>query len=224
MGTLPAVKSNETVHAVNSRADFVLGHPIEVRQSVTFDKAMFDDLLQENASLKVQVTNLNSKADLLRETVRVNDITIAELREENLLLKEAVAELKSNLTGALNEQQNAVIIIKLQISIQDLNHKDGLATQIHVKLRSSLNDMKNTHIGECRYLVDGDSADLTSYKKHILRLQIDKLNKEVTQKFGQLFDPELLPEIWHYLRTTVSSPPPRVSPLEEYNIETWWKV
>lgn len=217
----------ETVHARNSRTDFVLGHPIEVRQTITLDKAMYDELVQENFSLKAQVTNLNGNADLLRETVRVNDITIAELREENLLLKKAVAELKSNLrvmAGDLNEQQNTVKILKLQIAIQDLNCKDGLAAQINVKLRSSLNVMKNSRIGECHYLVDGDSADLTSYKKHILLLQIDKLNKEVTQTFGLLFDPGLLPEILLYLQTTVSSLPPKVTPLEKYNTDTWWKV
>ena len=165
--------------------------------------------------MKVQVTNLNGNADLLRETVRVNDIAIAQLREENLMLKEAAVELKSNLrvmAGALNEQQNTVKILKLQISIQDLNRKDGLAAQICVKLRSSLNDMKTACIGECHYLVDGDSADLTSYKKHILRLQIGELNIEVTQKFGLLFDPGLLPEILLCLASAqplyVSSPPP----------------
>jgi hypothetical protein len=55
----------------------------KVRESVTTDKVQFNMLLRENTNLKQQVIQLSGNADLLRETVRVNDIIIAELREEN---------------------------------------------------------------------------------------------------------------------------------------------
>jgi hypothetical protein len=202
---------------------------IVVHENVTIDKVQFDNLLRENGELRLRVDQLNGNADLLRETVRVNDITIAELRAENDMLKKRIAEMSSDITALrekADKQSTFLNILKLQISIQDLNKSDDLANLIDVNLRSSLSDMKSARIGECHYLVDQDRPELLIYKKYILHEKLRSLSANVATKFGSLFAPGLLLEIKNYLQTTLpaAGADSSISPIEKYNVEMWWAV
>ena len=61
--------------------------------NITFvPETEYNKVLNENLHLKLKITELYNGQEILNETIRTNNLTIEQLKEENIMLKYKIKE------------------------------------------------------------------------------------------------------------------------------------
>jgi hypothetical protein len=85
----------------------------------------YKKILDENIELKKQINQYYDNERILRETIRINDLTIEELKKENEMLKNELLQLKLKLQeqSEIIKEQN-IKITNLEKDVKELKERD----------------------------------------------------------------------------------------------------
>jgi len=165
--------------------------------AVIVDSDEYKKLCDDNKELNKQIALLNSNDRLLNESVRVNNITIDELREKNKLLAEEIDKLLIHLQKSelelkeikndFNTFKNNSLFKKYLVAIQDYNS----IMNIDIKNKITFQRLRKNRIDECHFLNDDDDIVDTNNKLAILLNKLKNIPSEITIKFNKLY-PNLL--------------------------------
>jgi chromosome segregation ATPase len=126
-------------------------------------------LYNENTDLKMKINKLYSDGEMLRDTIKTNELTINELRKENEMLKEKLANLENHI-----EKQNTKIV-NLE------NHIEKQNTEI-VNLKNHI-EKQNTKIDNLENRIE-KIENREKLNKYIIAIQdinrIEKLENIMT--------------------------------------------
>ena len=179
---------------------------------------------------------------LLKETIKHNEQTIEELREENKKLKIEIEQLKKQLkeqeikleeqtlklkkqetlidklNKRLDDKESVELFKKFSIAIQDINHDDSLENKLNYQSKQNLIKLKKNRISNCHYL---DSDYTISEKNERRTFFLDKVKnipQEIKAKFDKMY-PKLLENIEKYI-----APQPAILTQQMTDeINLWWE-
>lgn len=169
----------------------------------------YNNLIKENTKLKEQVNILQGQKDILQDLIQFKEKTIDELKKENQELKDRI-ELIENENKRLSiemkeikEEFNNIKINKLYnrfiTAIQDINKKDKLETKVYGETKKILKALHSERIDNSHFInEDYDDEDTIKEKRVILLDRINKMPKEVKDKFEEDF-PNLIDNIIMYI-------------------------
>lgn len=193
--------------------------------NITFvPETEYNKILNENINLKLKISELYNNEENLKETIKINILTIKQLNEENIMLKQKIQELEENMTkqnikindqnikiNELSDKLNLIesknIFNKFVIAIQDLNSSEKLETKLskndkiniiadrHIRLYEAIK-LKKNRISECHYINNDDEDDLLNDKIIVLLNKLENMDESIKNMFNKKY-PNLINSILH---------------------------
>ena len=166
----------------------------------------YNKILNENINLKLKISELYNNEETLKETIKMNNLTIKQLNEENIMLKQKIQEFEENilkqninincLYDKINLMETKNIYNKFIIAIQDLNSLEKLETKLIKNDKINIIKLKKNRINDCHYINNDDDEDLTNDKIIVLLEKLKNMDDNLKIKFDKKY-PNLIDSILH---------------------------
>jgi hypothetical protein len=176
-------------------------------------KAEYEKVLSENTLLKLKISELCNTNIVLMETIKSNELTIQQLKEENIMLKEKIKSLEhkiDKLENTIHKLELKDEYNKFMIAIQDINSMYSLE-----RINSSFRDLREDRVDTCHYIKENDPQDLKDAKIKILYDKLQTMNNSIREDFDDLY-PNVIDEVLKHL--TIKS----VSDKLMKRVNKWW--
>jgi hypothetical protein len=188
----------------------------------------YTQLIEENQKLKNDILSLYNNEKNFRETIKLNELTIDELKKENETLKKELTLLKEHikkqddaiekLNKKMEEKENKELFNKFIIAIQDINNIDYLETKINLQSKQSLKNLKRQRINECHYLDNSYLQTEIDDRRTILLDKIKNMPQIIKNMFNNKF-PNLLIDIEGFIAPNPTFPSQQTK--DEID-DSWW--
>ena len=186
-----------------------------------------DKLNKENDILRKDMIIYCENERLLKETIKHNEQTMEELKEENNKLKNEIEQLKkqlneqetqiNKLNKRLDDKESTELFKKYLVAIQDINHEDLLENKLNPVSKQNLIKLKKNRISDCHYLDNNYTVIEMNERRTFFLDKIQNIPADIKTKFDKMY-PKLLEDIEKYI-----APRPIIltqQTIDEINL--WW--
>jgi len=185
-----SAQNSEQIPAVNPMQNPVHNlQPIKLIQNnqqisgvILLSTDYYNELLRDNQELKNLIITLNGTITTQSIQIQNGQNIIKNLEIENDMLREIIKQLKDE-NNKLNENK---LFKKLLLLTQDLNSSELLET-IMPSYKTNLEIMRQNRNIECHIFSKNDTSDIKNLKKYIIKIFLNKLPKQIIEKFEDYF-------------------------------------
>ena len=177
-------------------------HYTSINNDRTILRTENENLKKEFLVLENNLMEYCHNERLLKETIKIGEATIEELREENKKLKIEIEFLKTQIADQndkikilqkTNEMLNSRMdrieanleYDKCVIGIQDINDDERLETKLEPKIAQQLKEMREGRNIGCHYILKNDTEEIKNYKKYILYIKLSTMSNMVKNIFNR---------------------------------------
>jgi hypothetical protein len=187
-------------------------------------------LQEENKLLREELNQTTRKYTAQLEHAINKDKLIEELRMENQLLRQQIAELNGKidimqteinvLTKKLDDKETRKLYVRCRTAIQDLNALCKLENKI-----SGLEELREHRNNDSHYVYNEDCQNLVNYKIKRLHFQLVNLDESNKLKFNEDY-PNVLDKIISFIRDEYipSSGSTKIKLRLQEDVDDWWTL
>lgn len=181
----------------------------------------YKKLQDENTELKLKISELYRKEESYKDTIRTNELTIQQLKEENQMLRQKISDLENTivkLETKINQFEEKEQYNKFMIAIQDINRLEQIETKLSGNDKKNLIRLRKSRVSECHYIEEDDDEDDKNDRRTVLYERIQNMSPQVRRRFNNMF-PGLLDVLMTYIVQIKTQP----SEDSLKDILDWWE-